>query len=301
MRKCYVLAVALAMCGYLLAEGEAPPLPFHTIEGTSGVFTTPVAYLANPAKEGEVFGRPSVSTSAAFMRHLDLQSFAITENLFGNIEVGYALERLGFSDWAGDVKTATGYSIDHHVEMHNFNLRAMVVPEGSFGCEWMPAITIGSHFKWNDGIADINRQMNGTVDFLGSDRSWGTEFTVVASKTVADVLPWPVIVSGGLRNTDAIHTGLMGFAGERKTVFEGSAIVLFSDRLLFAAEYKQKPDLLDHRNSGGLIYEEDDWWVLCLGYIIDENTTLAVGYGIFGNLLNSREDNVFAVQIKYEF
>lgn len=301
MRKCYVLAVALAMCGYLMAEGEALPLPFHTIEGTSGVFTTPTALLANPAKEGEVFGRPSVSSSAAFMRHLDLQSFAITENLFGNIEVGYALERLGFSDWAGDVKEATGYSIDHHVEMHNFNLRAMVVPEGSFGCEWMPAITIGSHFKWNDGIADINRQMNGTVDFLGSDRSWGTEFTVVASKTVADVLPWPVIVSGGLRNTDAIHTGLLGFAGERKTVFEGSAIVLFSDRLLFAAEYKQKPDLLDHRNSGGLIYEEDDWWVLCLGYIIDENTTLAVGYGIFGNLLNSREDNVFAVQIKYEF
>lgn len=301
MRKCYVLVVALVMCGQLLAEGEAPPLPFHTIEGTSGVFTTPTAYLANPARKGDVFGRPTVSTSAAFMRHLDLQSFAVTENLYGNIEVGYALERLGFSDWARDVKVATGCAIDRHVEMHNFNLRAMVVPEGSFDCEWMPAITIGSHFKWNDGISDINRQLDGTCDILGSDRSWGTEFTVTATKTIAGLLPRPVILSAGLRNTDAIHTGLMGFAGERKTVFESSAIVFLNDRLLFAAEYKQKSDLLDHRNSGGLIDEEDDWWVLCLGYIIDENTTLAAGYGLFGNLLNSREDNVFALQLKYEF
>jgi hypothetical protein len=235
------------------------------------------------------------------MRHLDLQSFAVTENLFGNIEVGYALERLGFSDWARDVKAATGSSIDRHVEMHTFNLRALVVPEGSFGCEWLPAIAIGSHFKWNDGISDVNRQLNGTCDILGSDRSWGTEFTVSASKTIADLLPWPVILSGGLRNTDAIHTGLLGFAGERETVFESSAIVLLSDRLLFAAEYKQKPDLLDHRNSGGLINEENDWWDFCLGYVLNENTTVAVGYGLFGNLLNSREDNVLALQIKYEF
>lgn len=113
-----------------------PPLPLHTIEGNSGCFAVSTAYMANPPKEGEIFGRPSFSTSAIFAREKNLQSFAVTENLFGRIELGYAYERFGLGDWPSDVKTAAGAKVDNHLGLHNFNIRAMVIEEGSFDCPW---------------------------------------------------------------------------------------------------------------------------------------------------------------------
>ena len=280
-----------------------PPLPTHNVEGNSGVFITSTAYLANPPEEGAVFGRPSVSTSFAAIGQKDFESFAVTENIWGKIELGYALERIGLGDWPDDVKAATGYDVDNHALLHNFNTRLMVVEEGGFGRDLMPAITLGAHFKWHENLNDIDEQLAGTCDALGANHDFGTEFTAVATKTIADWLPRPLIVSAGLRNGDAIHTGLLGFAGERRTTFEGSIIYFLTDKLLLASEYRQKSDLLDECIVAGkhLIKEENDWWDICLGYVVDDHLTVAVGYAHFGNVLNHREDNVWAVQLKYEF
>jgi hypothetical protein len=283
--------------------GAGPPLPMHNVEGNSGVFITSTAYLVNPPEEGEVFGLPSFSTSFAMIGEKDFESFAVTENILGKIELGYALERLGLGDWPADVKTASGLHVDNHVFVHNFNTRLMVVEEGSFDRAWMPAVTLGAHFKWNDGLSNINRQLDGKCDELGADHIFGTEFTAVATKTITDWLPNPLIVSAGLRNGDAIHTGLMGFAGERRTTFEGSIIYFLTDKLLLAGEYRQKSDLLDQCSMGGkhLIKAENDWWDICLGYVVNDHLTVAVGYANFGNVLNHREENVWAIQLKYEF
>ena len=75
-----VLIILIAPCGIAKA---GPPLPLHTIEGNSGVCLTGTAYLANPAEEGNVLGLPSVSTTAIFLGEKDLQSFAVTQNLWG--------------------------------------------------------------------------------------------------------------------------------------------------------------------------------------------------------------------------
>ncbi len=294
------LMVLIALCGTVWA---GPPLPLHNIEGNSGVFITSTAYLANPPEEGETFGKPSFSISGIFGSEKDLQSFAITENILGKYEIGYAYERFGLGDWPNDVKTAAGASVSQHIGLHNFNLRAMIVQEGDFDCSWMPAITFGTHFKWNESTHKLNDDLGGLLDTLGGDRNWGTEFTVVASKTITDLLPRPVILSAGLRNSDAIHTGLFGFAGQRRTTFEGSIIAFLTDRLAFAAEYRQKSDLLDEYETGGkhLIKAENDWWTLCLAYVVNDNMTISGGYANLGNLANHREDNVWAIQMKYEF
>jgi hypothetical protein len=292
---------------YTQAEPEqsesAPPLPTHCVHGYSGVFITPTAYMVNPAPEGEFWGKPTISATAAFLRHKDYQSFVITENILGTIELGYALERIGLGDWPSEVRKAGLPRVDNEVYVHNFNLRYALIPEGGFDAKWMPAITVGSHFKWNDGLSTINRQLGGACNQLGADHTFGTEFTLTASKTIVGLLPNPLILSAGLRNSDAIHTGLLGFAGERKTTIEGSAIYFLTDRLLLAAEYRQKPDLIDQCAAGGrhLIKAENDWWDICLAYIINANTTIAGGYANFGNVLNNREDNVWALQLKYEF
>lgn len=299
MRKFIVVGTIITLCSVVEA---GPPLPLHCIEGTSGVHITSTAYFANPPEDGEVFGKPSFSISSIFGREKNLQSFAVTENIMGKFEIGFAYERFGLGDWPDDVKTATGASVSQHLGLYNLNLRAMVVQEGSFDCSWMPAISLGTHFKWNEGQTKLDDDLGGLLDTLGSDHSRGVEFTAVASKTITDLLPRPVILSAGIRNSDAIHTGLFGFAGERRTTFEGSILVLLTDRLIFAAEYRQKPDLLDQLNTGGkhLIKAENDWMSLYLAYVINDNMTISGGYASLGNLANHRED-AFGIQLKYEF
>jgi len=298
-------ATILLLLAFPLGTGlyAGPPLPTHNVEGNSGVFITSTAYLANPPEKDNVFGLPSVSGTFAAIGEKDFESVAVTQNIWGKVELGYALERIGLGDWPADVRTATGIHVDNHVFLHNFNTRLMVIEEGGFDQAWMPAVTLGVHFKWNDGHNEINKQTGGLCDTLGVDHDSGTEFTAVATKTIADWLPRPVIVSAGLRNGDAIHTGLLGFAGERRTTFEGSVIYLLSDKLLLASEYRQKSNLCDQFSAGGkhLIKAENDWWDVCLGYIINDHLTVAGGYANFGNILNHREDNVWAVQFKYEF
>lgn len=281
-----------------------PPLPTHNVEGNSGVFITSTAYLANPPEQGKVFGLPSVSGTFAAIGEKDFESIVVTENIWGKVELGYAMERIGLGDWPADVRVGTGgVHVDNHVFLHNFNTRLMVIEEGGFDCKWTPAVTLGAHFKWNEGVSDINRQLGGTCDLLGADHDSGVEFTAVATKTITNWLPRPIILSAGLRNGDAIHTGLLGFAGERRTTFEGSVIYFLTDKLLIASEYRQKSDLCDQCTAGGkhLVKAENDWWDICLGYVIDDHWTIAGGYANFGNILNHREDNVWAIQLKYEF
>ncbi|MHC4622653.1 MAG: DUF3034 family protein [Planctomycetota bacterium] len=300
--RAFLFALIVCSCGTALA---GPPLPTHNVEGNSGVFITSTAYLANPPEKGEVFGRPSVSGTFAWLAkgEKDFESVAVTENIWGRVELGYALERIGLGDWPDDVKTATGLHVDNHALVHNINTRLMVIEEGSFGYGWMPAVTLGAHFKWNDGLDDIGRQTGGLCDMLGADHDFGTEFTAVATKTITGWLPRPLIISGGLRNGDAIHTGLLGFAGERRTTFEGSVIYFLTDKLLLASEYRQKPDLCDQYSAGGkhLIKAENDWWDIALAYVVNDHLTIAGGYADFGNVLNHRENNVWAIQLKYEF
>ena len=307
MEKRSIICTMVGICVAVLSQGPiaeaGPPLPAHQVEGNSGVFITPTAYLANPAEPDEVFGLPSISGTYAYIGEKDFEALVVTENLWGKVEFGYALERIGLGDWPDDVRTATGMHVDNHALMHNFNARLMMIAEGGFDCPWMPAMTLGAHFKWNQSHDDINKQLAGTCDMLGSDHDSGIEFTAVATKTIANVLPRPLILSAGLRNGDGIHTGLLGFAGERRTTFEGSLIYFLSDKLLIASEYRQKSDLCDQITVGGidLVKAENDWWDICLAYIVSDHITVAGGYANFGNILNHREDNVWAIQVKYEF
>jgi hypothetical protein len=302
--KAVIMLVVFLSCITVYAGS---PLPTHNVEGNSGVFITSTAYLANPAEKGTVFGLPSTTGTFVWMDNggKDFESFVVTENILGKLELGYALERIGLGDWPDAVRKATlgAVHVDNHVLMHNFNTRLMVIEEGGFDANWVPAVTLGAHFKWNDGLDDIDYQTGGLCGLLGADHDSGTEFTAVATKTISDWLPRPIIVSAGLRNGDAIHTGLLGFAGERRTTFEGSLIYFLTDKLLLASEYRQKSDLLDQCTIGGkhLIKEENDWWDIALAYVFNDRLTIAGGYADFGNVLNHRENNSWAIQVKYEF
>lgn len=298
--KCLIAVIILF--GFCSVAEADPPFPAHTIEGNSGLLITSTAYLTNPPEQGEALGSPSFSASALFLAEKDLTSFAMIENFWGRIEIGYAYEHLGLGDLPNDVRTILGVSIGQHVGLHNLNCRVMAIEEGGFDCSWMPAVTFGTHLKWSEGQTRLDEDLGGLLDRLGSDHSRGTELTLVASKTVTDILPWPIVLSAGVRNGDAIETGLFGFAGERRTTLEGNIYTLLTEELAFGAEYRQKPAFLEPVSIFGydLVKAESDWFALALAYKIND-MTFAGAFANLGNLMNHREENVYGMQLKYDF
>ncbi len=319
----YRVMVLLVLLGVLVvpavaAEGEAetppekkaypPPLPFHTVEGTSGVFITDMAYICNLADccaraEGPCkswLSRPVVAVSAVSFGDKDLQAYTVTTCLFHRVEIGYSFQRMGLGGWPQAVQSATGFRVgEGDVEMHTVGARLMLVKEGDFGLSWLPAVTVGARFKHNEDIWDIDEDLLGTCRALGVADNEGWDYTVTASKTFAGILPKPFILSAGLRSTEAAHTGLLGFTENRDVVFETSAVFFLTDRLLLAGEYRQKPNHV--QPFGTLVGREDDWWDVALGYIVNDHLTVALGYAQFGEVLNNTENSAWAVQLKWEF
>ena len=260
-----------------------------------------MAYLVNAGSEEDIFGVPSVAFSAVFIGRKNLQALSITETLFQRIELGYSLERLGLGTLPSDIRNATGVDIDRNeVWLHNFNIRGLLLKENSLELP-LPALTAGVHFKVNDGIADINSKLGGALDSIGYEKANGVDFTVTASKTLVNELTFkrPLILTGGLRNGSGAQLGFLGFTDTRTTTFEGSIAYLPTDWLLVAYEFRQKANPYDR--IPGLVGDEDNWHAIDVSWIINKNMTLVAGWGAFGNMVNTRENGAWWLQLKYEF
>ena len=79
----------------------------------------------------------------------------------------------------------------------------------------------------------------------------------------------------------------------------GCVVVLLTDKLMMAAEYKEQPK--DFKPASGLIGAPDDWWTIDAGYIVNPHMTVAVGYGHFGTVANHNANSVWGLTTKWEF
>jgi hypothetical protein len=285
---------------------KGAPLPLHQIEGSGGIFSTLSAYIVNPPRDGELVGRPAVGFSYVNLGHdVNLEAFTVTESPFKRLELGYGSDHLDLGDLplALDRALPGGYHGPSDVQLHNFNARFQVITEGEFEQKWLPAITAGVHYKYNDGIGDVRDAVTksaganvlGSSGLSGND---GADFTLYASKMITQ-LPRPVLLEAGGRATRAVWDGLAGFTSGYNFVFEGNAVVFVTSKLALAAEYKQQPD--DYKAIGSLIRSESDWWTLDVAYVVNSHLTFAVGYGHFGNVLNHEANGVWGITTKWEF
>ena len=277
-----------------------PPLPLHSIEGFSGVFLTETAYLANlPEGEGW-FGKPSVAISGARINEKELFAATATMNFFRRVELGLSYMNLSLGDWDNNVEAAAEARIsDGDVPLYTVGLRCLVLREGEFDTTWIPAVTVGARWKKNANIDNIDRDLHGVVTGLGLDDDDGLDFTVMASKTFAGVLPKPFILSAGLRATEAIQAGFLGFDDDYHVVFEGNAIFFILDNLVLAAEYRQMPRTM--KRLGKLVRREDDWWSLALGWVVNSHMTVTAGFAHTGRVLDESDSFVPLCQLKWEF
>ena len=313
--KCWSVLAALAawpgLCGAaddvspasegtnVVAKAEKPPpLPLHQIEGNGGVFSTLSAYLVNPPRHGEWFGRPSVGFAYVNLGHArDLEALTLTETPWERLELGYGYNHLSLGDLPTAIVAVGGPQIADSVDMHHANARLQVLKENQFNQKWLPAVTAGIHYKYNDGIQDIDRTLGHLMSQNGINGHQGVDYTLYASKMLT-FLPRPVLVNVGGRATKAAQLGLLGFTDQYSVVFEGSIVVLVTDRILLAAEYKQKPRDF---TSMGLVGAEDDWWTIDAGYVVNTHMTLAAGYGHFGTVANHEANGVWGLTTKWEF
>jgi len=289
-----------------VAAEKPAPLPLHQIEGNGGIFSTLSAYIVNPPRDGEPVGRPSVGfahVSLGYDKNLEL--LTITESPFKRLELGYGWDYLGLGDLPQALRNAglVNYHQDQ-VQLHNFNARYQILKEGEFDQKWIPALTAGVHYKYNDGISEVNNETKPLTpggalnDLAHIPNHDGTDFTLYASKLFTQ-LPRPVLLELGGRATEAVWDGLGGFTSKYNFVFEGNVVVFVTGSLALAAEYKQQPK--DYNAIGNLVRLEDDWWTIDAAYVVNKHLTLAAGYGHFGNVLNHESNGVWGLTTKWEF
>ncbi|HVT89250.1 MAG TPA: DUF3034 family protein [Tepidisphaeraceae bacterium] len=296
-----IVAAGFAAVGLFsaIAGAEPPPLPFHTIEGYGGGAITPMAYLVNGGSKDQPFGLPAAAFSYVNLGQKDLEALTLTETLYGRLEIGYGVDRLGLGKLPDDIKDATTVDIKRDdVYLHNLNLRFLAIEENRFGA-YTPAVTTGVHFKYNEGIDSIDHRLGGALTNIGYDRDWGVDFTATATKTFANVFGRPLILTGGLRASQAAQIGALGFGNDYVFTFEGNVAYLPTDWLLLAYEFRQKSNPYD--KIPGLVGDEDNWHAIDASLIIAPHATIVAGYGVFGNLANADANSAWWLQFKYEF
>ncbi len=283
-----------------VATGEKPPpLPLHQIEGNGGIFATLSAYIVNPPRNGEPVVRPSLGFSYVNLGHgQNLEALTATESPWKRLELGYGFNNFELGDLPTAIALGGGPAINHSVNLHNFNARLQLLQEGEFDQKWLPAVTAGVHYKYNDGIRQIDHQLGEALLGIGMvEDNQGEDFTLYASKLITG-LPRPILFNIGGRATKGAWNGLAGFTDHYSALFEGNVVVFVTDRLALAAEYKQMPN--DYTPIP-LIKRSGDWWTLDAAYIVSRHFTVAAGYGHFGGVLNHNANGVWGITTKFEF
>ena len=299
LRILLILSASL-LSHYVHASDDGPPLPVHTIEGGGGAAITPIAYLVNPGPEGTKIGKPAFSYTYLDLKDKNLHTFSVTSTLFQRLELGYAAGRLDLGTLPRDLFTATGASVADDLLVHNLTARYMAVTENQFN-EYTPALTLTAHYKYNDEIEGIDDRLGGVLTGLGYDSNDGVDFVLTASKAWPDFLfGQTVITTFGLRYSEAIWNGYLGFSDDYKLTAEANAVVLLPHNLFFAYEYRGMPDNISE--LGNLVRDETDWQAIDLGWIANDQLSVVLFYGVVGNLVNSKDvDAAWALQVKFEF
>jgi hypothetical protein len=275
------------------------PLPLHEIGGSGGLFSTLSAYLVNPPRNGEPVGRPAVSFGYMDIGYgRDLAVLAVTETPWKRLELGFGYDYLNLGDLPTQIKAMGGATINENLALYNANARLQILKEDEFGQKWLPALTAGVHYKYNDGATEINDQLGGKLSAIGLSEAEGVDFTLYGTKLLT-FLPRPVVVSLGGRATTSAEIGLLGFTDSYSFVFEGNVAVLLTKRIIVAAEYKEIPD--NFTPIPGLIGAPNNWWTLAATYVVNPHMTVAVGYGHFGMVANHNANCVLGISTKWEF
>lgn len=285
-------------------QGDGPPLPLHTLEGVGGALAVPEAYLVNPGPQGTILGKPAFSATFIGLGTKNILGFAVTETLFRRIELGYALNRFDLGNLPHVATNLTRGAVHvsrHNVLLHHFNARVQVIEENTPLCGIpLPAVTAGAQFKYNGDIQQIDEDTFGGFHSVGLERANGIDYVLTATKMFPKLMfGRPLVLTAGVRNSQASNFGYTGFADHCATTVEADAVTLVTDWLAVGYEFRQRSNPYD--TIPGLLGDETNFHAIRTAIIINENLAVAFAWAFLGPVGNSNVDCAWGVQIKYEF
>lgn len=191
-----VMLAALALSGLTGATKTAIAQNL-TLEGQTGGFITPTAYVVESAK-GLVLSRPSIGFHYVHAGDVigDVYTTSITEGFANRAEVGYtrSSHTNGDNPYFSSLWAFSGMNIFHG--------KVVAVKEDSFGGKWMPGVAAGFVVRTGDHF------VTGAID--GKSYTNGDVYVSV-TKTMADVHV-PLLVNIGWKATNASIYGIGGQA-----------------------------------------------------------------------------------------
>jgi len=222
--------VSLTLAGIALILGATVSLRAQSLgwEGETGVFVTPLAYTAASEKHQV---QPVVAYHYLNAGPVigDFHQISITVGVLKGMEFGFTRELHVTGDDAA-------LSPLWHGGFNIFHGKAMLVPENYHKHLWMPAISAG--FMVRTQVHNVGAAV------LGKDTSNGDAY-VVASKVVTQTKPIPIILSGGVRGTNAELWALAGNAPDFAARAFGAVAFVFKGpaggSIIVGSEAAQQP------------------------------------------------------------
>lgn len=208
-----------------LADTLFAGVPLNNLQGTGGIAFNPLAYTAGlPWDGGEtnalngVVSKPQFGAWYVNLNDADINWWAGSAALtvFDRLEVSYGYGYINARKYG-----------DRSIETHNIGAKLRVVDENAFDTSWVPALAVGSVWKYTDSK---------TVDALNLDDN-GFDVYAVASKLITQT-PIPVLLSGGVLYTDEVVNGVVGHK-DYDTVLFGNIDILPAENIAIGLEYKQ--------------------------------------------------------------
>jgi hypothetical protein len=193
--------VVLALAGAALISVAARAQQL-TLEGQTGGFLTPTAYVVYGAK-GSFFSHPAIGYHFVNSNNVigDIHTFSIEEGFANRAEAGYTRS----VHITGD--SALFSSLWHYAGMNLFNGKVIVLNENSGGV-WVPGLAVGGLVRTGDRFVSgaLNKALTGTLKAYTNG-----DVYAVATKTWARP-PLPFLANFGLKFTNASIYGIGGQA-----------------------------------------------------------------------------------------
>jgi hypothetical protein len=240
-----LLSIALCGCVAALLFAQSTQAQNLTLEGQTGGFITPTAYVVYTAKD-KFFSHPAVGYHFIDASSVigNIHTFNIAEGFANRAEVGYTRSE------HTDGNSPLFSSLWHYAGMNVFSGKVVAVKDGQFGA-WMPGLAAGFVVRTGDKFVSgaLNQQLTGSLKSFTNE-----DLYVAATKTWLHP-PLPLLINLGWKATNASIYGIGGQAtrfGGR--LFGGLGIPLpapFHTAIVPAVGFTQEPPQVE--NLGAIL------------------------------------------------
>ena len=255
-------------------------VPLNNVEGVGGIAFNPLAYTA-----GTPFDDTEKATGVGSLKgavdkpqfgiwrirlndvKADWTSYSVATTFFDRLEVSYANE----------IIAAGGPNISKN----NVGVKGLLVKENAFDTKWVPAVAVGAVYK------------NTTYAVFDGVDDHGYDYYAVATKLITQ-LPRPVLLSGGIRSTEAKYTGVFGFGNKRGLAGFGNVDVILPGNFAVGFEYEQGAKVAsDFTNA--------NYYDAHVAWLANKNLTLVAAYVNTGDSHKTGLGDGFVLNAQYAF